>query len=118
MTNRISTDDSPIVITDNIEVIRILTDRGILHMLDFERDTDDTVKFYHFTEDDYWCQASHHAGHVDNKENGYMLIRVPKSKMDKEQAASFFCDMMVANREPGYDYTRVTFKNPAKLESN
>lgn len=113
------TKGKPIVVTDNIEVIRILTDRGILHMLDFSAsDGDNNVKFYHFADDGHWCQASHHAGHEDEKENGYMLLKIPKSEMSKERAASFFCDMMVANREPGYDYTTVTFKNTPSLESN
>lgn len=101
--NRMTTDtsDSPVIIADNTEVIRILTDRGELHLLEVAPGEYDNVKFHHYAEADYWCQASHHTGHPEAKDNGYMLIKIPKTKMNKEEAAGFFLDMMVANREPG-----------------
>lgn len=58
-------------------------------------------KYFHFEEGDYWCQAVHFVGHADDKDNSYMLIRLPKQKMNKEEAAEFFLQMMVANRQPG-----------------
>lgn len=95
------TKDSPIIIADNTEVIRILTDRGILHMLEIQPGEYDNEKYFHFSDDEYWCQAVHFAGHKEDKDNGYMLIKIPKTKMSEESAADFFLEMMVANRQPG-----------------
>lgn len=111
-----TTDDAPIIIADNTEVIKALTDMGVLHFLEVTPDDEDNVKFYHFTEENYWCQASHHTGHEDDKDNGYMLIKVPKSKMTSEQAAEFFLDMMITNREtPGLPTWSYKDKPPLKF---
>lgn len=113
----ISNDAKPIVIADNTEVIRILTDKGILHMLEIRDGEYDNEKYYHFAEDDYWCQAVHFVGHAEEKDNGYMIIKFLKSKLSKEQAASFFLEMMIANRVPG-EKTSVTFKDIKPLACN
>lgn len=89
--------DETYLVGDNVEAMRLLVDAGILDQLK-PRGTANTAH-YHFQTADHWCSGSNHIGHEKESDNGYMVIMVPKSKMDMKQAGQFFATMITEYHE-------------------
>lgn len=113
--NRMSegTGDEPIFISDNIEAIKILTEKGLLNLLK-PRGTANSA-FHCYEEKDHWCMASNHIGHELEKDNGYAIIKVPKTAMDKEEAGSLFANCIRDTTEGEISYG---FERIAPLKNN
>jgi len=47
---------------------------------------------YAYQTEHHWCLASNHCGHGEDKDNGYAVCLLPKSKFTKEQAAAGFAE--------------------------
>lgn len=85
------------IIGDNVEAMKVIVDAGVLSLMK-PKGTANTA--YHcFEKEHHWCMASNHIGHELEKDNGYMAMMIPKTKMDKTQAATFFANCIHENSE-------------------
>lgn len=83
------------IIGDNVEAMKVIVDAGVLNLMK-PKGTANTA-YYCFEREHHWCLASNHIGHELEKDNGYMVLMLPKSKFDKELAASAFADCIHEN---------------------
>lgn len=107
--NRLNTKDPPIVITDNVECLKILLDEGIVEQL---KPKDGANVVYHsYQSKDHYCMASYHTDHGNNDDDGYLIVMVPKSSWSFMDAAHFFSNAISENIEDGgsisYGYKKV-----------
>lgn len=84
-------------VVDNVKAMCLLVDAGVLGQLK-PRGTANTTH-YNFQTVSHWCSASNHIGHEKESDNGYMVIMIPKSKMNIEQAGQFFATMITEYHE-------------------
>lgn len=89
--------DKTHLIENNTEAIRLIVDQGLLNLLR-PRDGGNFASYSYQTEH-HWCLASNHCGHEDDKDNGYAVCLIPKSKFTKEEAAYGFADAIYATTE-------------------
>lgn len=69
--------------------MRLIVDKGILHLL-VPKPGGMFVSHAYSTEH-HWSLASYHCGHdEDEKENGYAVFLLPKSKFTEDEAAIGF----------------------------
>lgn len=87
-------DNGAIMITDDVEVIRILVEHGLLDKLCPMRGTTHNQATHCFEHGEYWCMANHHWDCPVESDNGYCLIMVPKSRFTKEQAGRMFTEVL------------------------
>jgi hypothetical protein len=89
--------DEPCIIWDNIEAIKVLTDHGLLHMMEPKPGANTT--YHSFDTKDHWCLASKHIEHATDHDNGYMIVMLPKNKTSQEDASHFFAECIAENSE-------------------
>lgn len=84
------------VIMDDVEVIRILTDEGVLDKLGPERDgnPEHNQASHCFERGEFWCMAVRHWNCVPESDNGYILTMLPKSRFTKQDAVRFFAEVL------------------------
>lgn len=82
--------DSPTVITSDIECARILTDEGLLDKLVPQEEANMAATFFERWE--HYCMAVKHWGHADPTDNGFIIIMLPKSRFSRMDAARFFAE--------------------------
>jgi hypothetical protein len=80
--------DQDHLVDDNVEAMRLIVDRGVLHLLKPKPDQQFVAHFYE-TEHHY-CMASYHCGHELEKDNGYGVYLASKKKHTADQAADHF----------------------------
>lgn len=78
------------IIENNIEAMRLIVDKGFLHLM--VPKPGQSFAAHCYETEHHWCCASFHCGHDDDKDNGYCVAMVPKSKHTKEEAAEGFAD--------------------------
>lgn len=76
-----------IVVLDNIEAIKILTDAGMLSGIAIVPPFN--AAFAVFPTATHYCMAEKHINHPDPTDNGYAVLMLPKDKIPLEEAAQF-----------------------------
>lgn len=104
--------DQLYIIEDNIESMRLIVDKGFLDLL--VPKPGDQFAAHCYESEHHWCCASYHCSHADEKDNGYCVAMVPKSKHTREEAFVGFFDCIQATT------TGITFghKEYGKKEMN
>lgn len=87
-------DNGAILIGDDVEVIRVLTEHGMLDKLVPIRGTDHNQASHCFEHGEYWCMATRHWNCQPESDNGYVLAMLPKSVFTKRQAVAFFVEIL------------------------
>lgn len=101
-----------ILIGDDVEVIRVLTEHGMLDKLVPTRGTDYNQASHCFEHGEYWCMATRHWDQPIPSENGYTLFMVPKSTFTCEAAVRMFCNALYETS----DTKGFSFQNYDKTE--
>lgn len=102
------------LVADNVEAMRLMS--GVLHLMKPKAGCNET--HHCFETDTHWCQGSHFVGHPEEKDNGYSVTMVPKSKMTRDSAAIFFEDIRRGNREEGYAHLSYAEFHPIPKATN
>lgn len=85
-------DSGAILIKDDTECIRILTELGVL---DKVRPFPPHNQASHaFDDEEFWALAVCHTGCLLPTDNGYCICLLPKITITKEQACLFFSDLL------------------------
>lgn len=88
------------MISDDVEVIRILTDQGVLDKLvPTPSEPANNQASTCFERGDHWCLATRHWGCPVETDNGYLLVAVPKSGFTREEATKMFADLLYDTSE-------------------
>lgn len=96
----------PVIIMDNVECMRILTELGILDKLYPEPPYTRAHAFFEFK--DCHCVAAYDKGHAEEKDNGYSIVMIPYALMPIEQSHALFEDLMEKTQtEPGGTWREV-----------
>jgi hypothetical protein len=85
-----------VLIADDVEVMRILTDHGLLDKL-VPINTpgrDDNQVSVCFESAYHWCLATRHWGCEIPSDNGYLLGMAPKRTFTKEEAVHIFAEVL------------------------
>ena len=97
------------IVTDNVECLRLLVDRGALEQL--KPCPGANSAFHSYTTDHHYCLASYHTEHGNNEDDGYLIVMVPKTTWTFERAAQFFADAIVESTERiSYEYKKIPEK--------
>lgn len=83
-----------VLITSDVECIRILTEHGLLDKLVPDRSSDANQASHFFERADHWCLVSRFWSQDVPSENGYTICMVPKSGFTKELAAQMFSEVL------------------------
>lgn len=78
----------PILIPDNVECIKILTELGLVDKLQPEPGFNSCTTFFDYQ--DCYCMAAYHKGHPDENDNGFMISMIPHAMMAPEDARELF----------------------------
>jgi len=101
--------DQPYIISDNVEALQLIVDRGLLN--DLKPIPGANSSFHSYHTDDHYCMVSHHIEHGDDKDNGYMVVMVPKNSWTSNRAARFFADCIAHNTKSiSYEYKELPEK--------
>lgn len=84
------------IICDDVEVIRVLTEHGILDKLGPVKggNPEHNQASHCFERGDYWCMAVRHWNCQPESDNGYILTMLPKSTFTKHHAVTFFAEIL------------------------
>lgn len=101
--------DEKYIIEDNTECLRLIVDQGVLDLL---KPCPGANSAYHcYITEHHYCMASFHTGHGTKKDDGYLIVMVPKSKWEFRRAAEFFADAIVDTSEGiSYGYSKIPQK--------
>lgn len=82
----------PILVMDNTEAMRILTEVGLIDQMTPRPGFNTTHAMFGFN--DYWCLGSYHRGHAKEEDNGFQIVMVPKESMSAEVAEEMFNEII------------------------
>lgn len=82
--------DEQYIIEDNVEALKLIVEQGVLDQMKPIGTANSS--FYAYSTPTHWCLASKHIGHDEDKDNGYCIILMPKSRVSVDDATSFFAD--------------------------
>ena len=83
---------SPVVIDDDVECIKILTDHGLLNaMMPGEGFN---ICFGRFYTDTHYGIASYQRGNARPEDNGYLVVLLPRSEISAIGASEFFAEFV------------------------
>jgi hypothetical protein len=101
--------DQKYIVDNNVEAIKLIIDHGVLEQMTPADGANSS--FYSYQTDDHYCLASYHKDHEDDRDNGYMVIMVPKNSWTFNKAAQFFADCIIDNTESiSYEYKKIPQK--------
>lgn len=81
-----------VVVEDNIEALKIITDFGVIDLL-HPKPPNNVAHFTFQTKTHFGC-ASNHVGFENEKDNGYIVVLLPKLKFTIADATKFFADVI------------------------
>lgn len=84
--------DAFILVEDNVQSIKILTDAGVLGLL--KPKPPNNATYCLFQTDSHWCCGSYHENFAEAKENGYSVCMLPKTVMTIVEAHQFFGEVI------------------------
>lgn len=99
-------------VEDNIEAMKLIVDQGILDLM--VPQPGGMFVAHGYQTEHHWCLATYHCGHELEKENGYAVYMVPKSKWNMHDAMLRF-GMAIAETTEGITFG---FKNIGALGKN
>ena len=86
--------DEIVVIHDNAECVRLLTEHGLLDVLTTP-EPPYTKCHVHFNTDTHWCQAIYFSGYRQQHDNGFVITLLPKSGFCEPLAQGWFASVIV-----------------------
>lgn len=102
--------DAFILIEDNVQAMKILTDAGVLGLLKPKPPNNATFCF--FQTPTHWCCGSFHMEFSENKDNGYSIAMLPKTMMTAIEANKFFAEVISETSEnKQFDFAVVELAN-------
>ena len=101
--------DQKYIIEDNVECLRIIVDLGILDLLQPVEGANSA--FHCYETEDHNCLASYYTGHGTMKDDGYLIVMLPKTEWSFDRAAQAFADCIVETSEGiSYGYSKIPQK--------
>lgn len=99
-------------VEDNVEAMQLIVDMGILDLM-VPKPGQNFVAHVYGTQN-HWCMASYRCGHADEKDNGYAVYMIPKTKFSKDETAQRFGYAIVETT----DGITFGFKEPRPTSNN
>lgn len=87
-------DNGVVLITSDVECMRILTEHGLLDKLVPDRSSGANQSSHFFERAEHWCLACRFWDQDVPGENGYTLCMVPKSGFNRDDAAAMFAEVL------------------------
>lgn len=101
--------DQKYIVSDNIEALQLIVDQGILDLLVPKPGTNSA--FYSYQTEHHYCLASNHIGHGTERDDGYLVVMIPKSSTTFQDATEFFAYAITETSETiSYGYAKIPQK--------
>ena len=106
-----SRNDRIVIVDNDAECMRILTDAGLMNAIEKGANPDSNVTWLAFKYRDYYCIGSYWSDFAESKDNGFTIVMLPKADFNAVEAASMFTELRMETSIPT-EHTRFGIIDP------